>query len=361
MRSRILIATLVAATLVAADPERTSAQVVAAEAALHTLSIGEGTLTQFVVPFGLTWRFANLRFDANAAFADAVYEVGGARSELSGLTDVTVRVMAPVMGDRARLILAGNIPTGTETLTEDQIPVAAALTTDLLALPVRSFGSGAGVTAGMAVAQPMGDWVAGGIVAYRVGGAYEPFATAPGATTSEFRPGSEFRMRLGLERPRVGGTTWRLAGSWSRFSPDASDEQDLFARGDRILGEAIAEFPVGPGAATLFGWGLYRSESEIMAGPEPEFAPASTLVGVGGILSRPITATMTLRPRAELLVQRGEPGFGTGDGWIARAGSAVSMRFGTTRFEPAVMVQTGDLQGDELFGLVLRGGVIWGR
>jgi hypothetical protein len=363
MRTRtLLLGALCAAAIGAALPDQARAQTIVAEAALHTLSIGDGNLTQMVVPVGVTWRLAGLRFDANAAYADATYEVGGESSELSGLTDLTLRVLVPMMRDRARLILAGNIPTGTETLTEAQLPVAAVLTTDLLTMPVRTFGSGAGVTAGVALAQPVGDWIAGGIVVYRMGGAYEPIAPAAGgAPGGEFRPGSEFRMRLGLERPRIGGTTWRLAGSWSRFAPDAADGSDLFARGDRLLGEAVAEFPFGRGAATMYGWGMYRSESEIFAGPEPEMAPSSTLAGVGGVLAHPVTATFTLRPRAELLVQRGEPGFGSGNGWIARAGSGASFRLGSMRVDPAVLVQVGGLEDDDVFGLVLRGGILWER
>lgn len=363
MRTRTLVLwAMCAALMAAAVPGQTSAQTVVAEAALHSLSIGDGTLTQVVIPVGVTWRLAGLRFDANAAYADASYKVNGEDSKLSGLTDLTVRVLVPVMGDRARLIVAGNIPTGTETLTEAQLPVAAVLTTDILGMPVRTFGSGAGVTTGLALAQPVGDWVAGGIVVYRMGGAYEPIAPATaGSPSAEFRPGSEFRMRLGLERPRVGGTTWRLAGSWSRFAPDATEERDVFARGDRLMGEAVAEFPVGRGAATMYGWGMYRSESDIFAGAEPETAPSSTLAAVGGVLAHPLTPTFTLRPRAELLLQRGKPGFGSGNGWIARAGSGASFRLGSMRVDPAVLLQVGGLEDDDVFGLVLRGGILWER
>jgi hypothetical protein len=362
MRSTpILCAAVCAASVVAAMPGPLHSQTVVGEAALHALSVGDGSLTQFVLPFGVTWRAAGIRFDANAAYAHATFERDGTRSQLDGITDLTVRMLVPVMGDRARLILAGNVPTGTETLTPAQIPVAAVLTTDLLAMPVRSFGSGAGVTAGVAVAQPVGDWVAGGIAIYRVGGAYEPVSPSPGLTASEFRPGSEFRLRMALERPRVTGLTWRLAGSWSRFQADSNPEQDLFARGDRVLGEAVAEFPMGRSAVSMYGWTLYRSASDILAGPEPETAPASTLAGIGAMMTHPLTPGLSLRPRAELLVQRGEPGFGSGDGWIARVGSGASVRLRTLRFEPAVLVQAGGLEGDDLLGLVLRGGMVWER
>ena len=340
-------------------PAGLGAQTAAAEAGIHTLSIGDASLTEFVLPFGLTWRIAGVRFDANSAFASARYEADGVVSELSGLTDVTVRMLVPMMDDRGRIIVAGNVPTGTAALGPEEIPVAGVITTDLLTLPVRSFGSGAGVTTGFAVAQPIGDWVAGGIMVYRVGSAYEPVVATAGTEAAEFRPGSEFRLRVGIERPSVSGLTVRASASWSRFGEDQTDDQAVFARGDRLMAQVVTEFPFLTGAASLYAWNLYRSESELLVGTQPQTTPASTLVGGGATVSYPLTSSLTLRPKAELLVQSGEPGFGAGSGWITRLGSAASYRMGPVRLEPAALIQIGDLEGESVFGIVLRGGVLW--
>ena len=338
------------------------AQVAVAEGSVHALSIGDASLTELVLPIGVTFRLGGVRFDANTAFASASYEANGVTSELAGLTDVTVRAMVPVMEDRGRLIVAGNVPTGTSALGTSELPVAAVITTDLLAMPVRSFGTGAGVTTGLAVAQPMGDWVVGGIAVYRVGSAYEPVvASGPGVEAAEFRPGSEVRVRLGVERPSVNGVTVRAAASWSRFGRDVTDNQAVFDRGDRIMGEVVTEFPFLQGAASVYAWNLYRSESEILVGTAPQPAPASNLLGAGARVSYPLNPGLTLRPKIELLLQSGEPGFGGGSGWISRIGSAASYRVGSLRLEPAALVQIGDLEGDGVFGLVLRGGVLWQR
>lgn len=345
--------------LVAAAPSGAEAQTVVAEAGLHTLSIGDASLTELVMPFGVTFRLGGVQLDANAAFASASFEAAGVTSELAGLTDVTVRAMVPMMDGRARLIVAGNVPTGTSALGADEIPVAGVITTDLLTLPVRSFGSGAGVTTGFALAQPMGDWVAGGIMVYRVGSAYEPVVATTGTEAAEFRPGSEFRLRLGLERPSTSGATVRLAGSWSRFGEDETDDQAVFSRGDRLMGEAVAEFPFMRGAASVYAWNLYRSESEVVVGASPQATPSSNLLGAGASVSWPLTPALTLRPKAELMLQSGEPGFGAGSGWITRIGSAASWRTGPVRVEPAALIQVGGLEGEGVFGIVLRGGVLW--
>ncbi len=340
-------------------PDGARAQAAVAETGVYSLSIGDASLTELVVPFGLSFRLAGMQLDANAAYASARYEAGGVTSELSGLTDITLRAMIPMMEGRGRIIVAGNVPTGTSALGTDEIPVAGVITTDLLTLPVRSFGSGAGVTTGLAIAQPMGDWVVGGIAVYRVGSAYEPVIASAGTEASEFRPGSELRLRVGLERPSTSGVTVRLAGSWSRFGEDETDDDAVFARGDRLMGEAVAEFPFLTGAASVYAWNLYRTESELLIGTAPQATPASNLLGAGASVAYPLSPALTLRPRAEVMVQSGEPGFGAGSGWITRLGSAVTWRFGPLRLEPAALVQIGDLEGESVFGLVLRGGVLW--
>jgi hypothetical protein len=217
------------------------------------------------------------------------------------------------------------------------------------------------VTTGLALAQPLGDWVAGGIVVYRVGSAYEPVVATAGTQAAEFRPGSEFRVRLGLERPRPSGVTVRVAGSWSRFGEDQTDDEAVFARGDRLMGEVVAEFPFLRGAASVYAWELYRTASELLVGSAPQMTPASNLMGAGAAVSYPLSTALTVRPKVELLVQTGEAGFGGGSGWIARVGSAASYRLGGVRLEPAALVQVGGLEDESVFGIVLRGGVLWQR
>lgn len=359
---RVAVRGFCALLTLAAAAAPLGAQSAAAEAGIHTVTVGDARLSELVVPVALSWRLSSVRFDVNTAWAYAVYEDEGATSEIEGLTDVTVRLMVPLLRDQARLIVAGNVPTGTKTLTTTELPVAAALTTDLLALPIRSFGTGAGLTTGLALARPVGDWVAGGIAAYRVGSGYEPVVAGQGSQATEFRPGSELRLRLALERPAPAGVTVRFAGSWSRFGEDRTQEEAVFARGDRFMGEAVAEFPFRAGAATVYGWNLYRSGSRMLLDAEPQPVPSSTLMGLGAGASYPLTRSLSVRPRLEMTLQRGgEAGLGGGEGWIARAGSGVTYRFGRLTVEPAALIQAGALNSEDVLGVILRAGVLWQR
>lgn len=356
MRPAALLTALIGAVICAVPAQPASGQTAAAEIGLHSLKVGDSRITELVVPFGVGWNWSGIRFDMNSAWASAAYnQRDRGISRISGLTDLTVRMMVPLLDDQLRVIVAGNLPTGSETLGESQLPVAAAITTDLLALPVRSFGSGTGLATGVALARPVGEWVVGGIAVYRMGSAYEPI----GAQATEFRPGSEMRMRLALERPRISGVTYRLAGSWSHFGEDERDDEAVFARGDRIMAEAVAEFPFRAGAASLYAWTLRRGESRLMVGEDPQPVPSSVLVGLGANSTYPLSRSLSLSPRAEVTMQRGDPGFGGGDGWIGRLGSGVSYRYGSLRFEPAALLEFGDLNDRDVLGIVVRGGVLW--
>lgn len=356
---------LYALLLILAVPAPSAAQDVGAEVVFHSLSVGDLDLTEIAFPVGVTYRAGPVRIDANTAVARATLQDSRSESDLSGLTDVLVRVMVPLLDDRARLIAAANIPTGSETLVEAEIPVAAALTTDLFTLPVTSFGSGAGFTAGFSYAHPVGPWIVGAVATYRVGAAYDPLVSTAGGTTSDFQPGDEMRIRLALERPSTAGTTVRFAGSWSRFDEDQADGVDFFDRGDRLLGEAMVEFPFRRGSGLAYAWGLHRSEGTA----NPQLAAAEivtgsrTLIGGGARFFMPVGATTSLRPVAEVINQTTADVADTslGDGVLFRAGSGLAFRVGRATLEPAVLAQIGSLDGETITGFILRGGLVLSR
>ncbi len=338
------------------------AQQVGAELAYHGISIGDASLTEIVFPVGVTYRLGNIRFDANTAIASASFEANGETSTLSGLTDINARVMLPINADRARIVIAANLPTGTSALAPAELPVAAALTTDLLTMPVTSFGSGAGVTTGLAITRPAGSWLLGAVGAYRVGSAYEPLVSTAAGQSAEFRPGDELRIRLAAQRPSDSGVSVRVAGTWSAFGSDQSDDVVFFDRGDRLLGEAAVEFPVWRGAALAYLWDLYRSEGSVASGFQAsQIAAASNMLGAGvrGVL--PLNPTLTLRPILELVLQSSPADVGPGEGSLFRLGTGVQRRVGGFILEPAVLAQFGSLDGESISGFVLRGGVAWAR
>lgn len=352
---------LVALAWVSAAP--LAAQQVGAELAYHAVSVGDVSITEFAFPIGVTYRLGGIRFDANTAVAVASLDAGATTSELSGLTDVTARMMIPLMEGRARLVLAANLPTGTSALTADELPVAAALTTDLFTLPVTSFGSGAGMTTALAVSRTVGSWVLGGMAALRVGGAYEPLVSTVTSQSAEFRPGDELRLRVAVERPSTSGVSVRFGGSWSSFAEDQSDGVGFFDRGDRLLGEAVVEFPLWRGAALAYVWDLHKGEGVTAAGVQAvQVAPASNLFGLGARASLPIRPDLVLRPVFEMVVQStASEVIGPGNGNIVRLGTGVQKRIGRVIFGPTVLAQFGSLEGESISGLIVKGGVAWAR
>lgn len=340
-----------------------AAQQVGGEVAYHSVSIGDLSVSEMAVPIGVMFRLGALRLDANTAVAAAHLKGPGIDSRLSGLTDITARLMIPMLEDRARLVLAANVPTGTASLNAAELPVAAALTTDILTLPVSSFGSGGGVTTGFAASRPWGSWVVGGMAAFRVGAAYEPLVSTAAGPSAEFRPGEELRLRLAAEHSTAGGLTLRFAGSWSTYAEDQVDGASFFNRGDRFLGEATAEFPLGRGAGVVYGWDLHSSRGSTAPSVQQplQAAAALNLLGAGVRVQFPVNANLTLRPVLELLSQSADAAIGPGSGTMFRLGGGVARRMGRLILEPALLFQVGSLDGERITGLVVRGGVAWAR
>lgn len=348
-------------------------RVVGGEVALNTLSIADERLTEMVLPIGVTAALGDLRLDANTAFARATLTGGdGPDRELAGPTDLTVRLRYPVLLERVHAIVAANVPTGVAALDTLEEAVAAEVATELFALPVASFGSGFGLTTGLAGVRALGEWRVGASGAYRVGGGYEPFVPLPDRPTLEFRPGDELRLRLAAERSVGRGGAITAAASWSTFAADRLNETEYFETGDRLVGELTFERPVGRGSGVFYAWNLYRSSGRVReavgdgaGGPALATAerPARNLFGAGARLMLPLTRTHSLRPRAELMIQHtdGEVGAGALDGYLVRAGTGLAFRLGRLVLEPAAQLQFGAIADERVVGLVIRGGAAWAR
>lgn len=344
------------------------AQVVGAEASYHSVNFRGVDVQELAIPFGVTWRFGRFRFDANSAWAEAwlVDESGERLAELSGLTDVTTRLMMSLLGDRARVILAGNIPTGHSSLDRVEDVVATALATQLFAFPIATFGSGAGLTSALAVAQPMGSWVVGASGAYRVGGAYEPLIPVEGVPALEYRPGEEMRVRLALDRPVRDRWSFRLAGTWSTFGWDQQSGQNFFQPGDRLLVDAMLEFPALMGNVAIFGYHMRRGAGLVRdtLGSVLNSASERSFSGGGLRMNVPVTPRILFRPAVDFYYQDTQEGEGVtvADGYLLRAGAGIVFRLGGGWvFEPAAKLQFGELDGSPISGFVLRGGLAWAR
>ncbi|MDE3128154.1 MAG: hypothetical protein KGL38_09105 [Gemmatimonadota bacterium] len=215
-------------------------------------------ITEYVVPVYVVVPVnASFNFDVGTAWASAtVASPGLPSSEMSGLTDTQLRANYTFGTDFLVLTAGVNLPTGRSTALADQQLAATRIASDFLVFPIMGFGTGAGGTGGLAIAQPLGDWNVGLGVAVRHSVAYNPFQDTSGAKL-RFQPGDEYRARIGVDRPYGTGRI-SLGFTYSKFGNDQAD-QSVYNTGDRYITQASISNSIGNANVTVAGWDLFRA------------------------------------------------------------------------------------------------------
>jgi len=157
----------------------------------------------FVIPVA-----TGFNVDIGTAFAsvqltrrvDSAGVITTTKSSLSGLTDTQLRLNYTLGQDYVVLTAGLNLPTGSATLDPDQVEAATRIGSDFFTFPVSGFGSGFGVTGGVAVARPVGAWNLGFGASVRHSSEYEPFRNTAGSST-KYQPGPEYCARFRVDRP----------------------------------------------------------------------------------------------------------------------------------------------------------------
>jgi hypothetical protein len=297
--------------------------------------IGTKSVSEFVVPLGVALPMGRLTLDAATYVVSARRtDDSGVSTTLEGITDVMVRAGFQLWPDVAVLTMAVNLPTGTETLTGDQLLVAGAAATDLIPFPVSTFGTALNVTTGLALAAPVGGWAVGAAGSYRYNGSYSPLAE----DTATLRPGGEIRVRLGADRV-VGQGRVALGVTYSTFSQD--DFGGLRSSpGGRIVAQASWSFPVGNHNVALYAWDVNRSQDSSALGPALKQNTAA--VGASGALR---LGRSLLRPAAELRNQWQGTTSLDQYGWLLSLGARLQLALGD-RFTltPGARFDTGSLR-----------------
>lgn len=184
----------------------------------------------------------------------------GTRVTLSGLTDTQVRASYTVGRDRVVTSLLFNLPTGTEQVSSEQLPLVRSIAQNFLPFPVSSYGSGAGVTGALSLAQTLGQWGLGLAGSVRYLASYSPFADV----NDTYAPGLESRLRLGVRRPLgrsmsvVGGVTASTFGA-DEFS---GVQNYAYRPGNRLVVETALSRQFGRSTGRLFGWGFFRAAGD---------------------------------------------------------------------------------------------------
>lgn len=225
---------------------------------------GLKSVTEIAVPFAAVWQTSSrLAFDLGGRYASVSRKDStGASVSISGLTDIQARGVYQVVPDVAVFTVAVNLPTGVSKLTAAQLPVASAIASDLISFPVANFASGFNITTGLALAVPVSGWAIGLAGSYRANGSFTPISDT-GAAGSSYKPGGEFRVRLGVDRI-VGQSRISLGVTYSSFGEDQFASSPLFQSGKRFIPQASWSFPIGNVGFVLYAWDVYRAAGSVV-------------------------------------------------------------------------------------------------
>ena len=235
-----------------------------ADAQVYSFGTGVAvrSIRQIAVPLGVVVPVGRrLTLDFGTSYAWTEVELSdGTRQDITSLTDTQIRAAYLIGRDAAVVSLMVNLPTGAEQTTLTEFSAASAVSTNFLPFPVHTYGTGAAVTGGVALARPVGAWNVGLAGSVRVNGSYQPFSDAPGL---EYRQGLEGRLRLGVDR-LIGRSRLTFGATFGTFGDDEFSDASggalgQYQPGNRVIGEVVLTSPLGGGSVTAFLWDFYRS------------------------------------------------------------------------------------------------------
>jgi hypothetical protein len=313
-----------------------------------------------------------LSFDIFAAWAEGRVERGDTLYELSGPVDTGVRA-AYQATPWALVTLGVNVPTGDATHDGQEAIVASLLSTDILGFREAAWGRGFAITASAAVARSMGNFGLGLAGAYSMRGKFNPDASDQDL---EYQPGSEARIRLGVDR-NFGNSTLTLGGTFITYAQDQANGQNLFQAGKRFRFDASYAFRMAAGVWTVYAADLIRQNGTLeLPNVDGQGTPLGTFtsidtpkhnLAVAGVMGAvALGGGFVFRPHVDIKLQAREDSSGNdaGSGWLLAAGGDVPLRvFGGHDFFPKARVLLGSLKdpagdGVRVFGMEFKGTVV---
>ena len=286
--------------------------------------------------------------DAYAAYASGTVETSAGESlSIDGPVDTQLRGIWAAT-PWARVTLGVNVPTGNGTHSAEEAQVAALLSTDLLGFREARFGTGLGITTGVALAHQLGDWALGYGASYRMTGEFEPSED----TSTVYSPGDEIMARVALDRNVGVGGKLTLGGTLQHFSDDEFGD-NLFQPGMRLRGDASYAFRTSASTTLmLFVTDLWREQGEVSLIDTPDDGATIgsqnvLIVGAGANLG----SMLGLSPRADVRILTHEEG--AGSGWLAGVGTGIETGVAGVQLTPRGRLLFGSLESDdgESYGL----------
>jgi hypothetical protein len=335
--------------------------------------LGADAAQLFMIPIAVQIpAMPGLAFDIYGAWAEGRVERADTLYKLSGPVDTGVRA-AYQATPWALVTVGANVPTGDATHDGEEAIVASLLSTDILGFREASWGRGFAVTGSVAVARSMGSFGLGLAGAYSMRGKFNPTADDE---DFEYQPGSEARIRLGVDR-NFGTSTLTFGGTFISYTQDQANGENLFQAGKRFRFDASYAFRMAAGVWTLYAADLVRQNGDRqLPNVDPQGAPLGTftsvstpkenlaVLGVMGAVA--LGGGFVFRPHIDFKLQAREDSGGSdaGSGWLIAAGGDIPMRIlGGRDFFPKARILIGSLKdpagaGVRVFGMEFKGTMV---
>lgn len=302
-------------------------------------------ISEITIPVGITvplGRFVELAL--SSGFARVTLERSGAEDQtLSGGLDTEARLSWQAVPGNLVIFVTGAIPTGVETVTQDELGALSLLASDIIGFSATTLGTGGNVGGGFAGAIPVGRWALG------IGGNFrEPLSYTPVSEQGgKLRPGRELRLRTGLEGP-VGQRSYvRIAGIFAFRAKDELADSTTNGVGNRVMGYVSLDQGVGNATLTVYVFDVFRAnprleETAVGTG----ILPRSNLLAGGARLTVPVAPRTTFAPRMEFR-----------NSWAAADGTGSDLRSAGRSLRVG-----GDLRQElhDRLALVLQAGGVFG-
>ncbi len=265
----------------------------------------------------------------------------------TGMLDTEFRLSWNVVPDRIVVFGTGVAPTGIETVEQEQLAILGVLASDVIGFQAPTLGTGGSAGGGFGAAVPLSSaWSIGIGGSVRVPFSYVPLV----GTTSQIKPGTDFRVRAGVEGSLARRTYVRVAGIFAHQSNNIYSDTAETGVGNRIVGYASLNQGIGNGSLSIYGYDVYRAKAQLEATAVGLAAlPRGNLIGAGTQYEFRIGQRVRATPRVEFRYSMQAPDDTTTT--LSKAGE--SWRFGADVRYAASRVFDIVVQGSGVTGSIV--------
>lgn len=293
------------------------------------------SLTLLTVPFGGRFELGRrVSVGLTGAWARAsLVNSDGEETEYSGLTDTEASVVVQLAPGWASLTAVALLPTGSKSMTFEEMIVAGAVAADQLPFRITHWGTGGGAGMSLAVTRPIGSFAAGLSVGYVVARTFEPLA----GDAFEYRPGNQLQVVAAVDRLIGESAKAAVRAKYQRFAADEGDGRNLFQSGDRLTVTGSLDFAVGRSTAIVYAGWYDRDTAELFE--PPEILASQTMV-YGGAGLRTSLGSAVLQPSVDFRAVDTE----AGPGYTVGVGASLEAPAGTSTLIPSARLRFGSAE-----------------